>query len=293
MKYKVFILCIVLLGVFSCKKKCQDKGNPDCENFEPCYGKQKTSAEFIIEEKVGGRWFLGDTVDGWNPVRFTALQDADSFIWSIGAEKLYTKSITRYDFPSDEWIDVTLIVVNKYPHKNCFPDDDGRDTFRKQFYSWQTVYWHKGDPQAPASAKFFPVFGGYWGYNESNPKDTYLFRLIDTMMWVPACKGTNSSPRYYSNEVIDGIPFKGISNLSPCLTTVSFIQQMSPKAVYFKENSNVTGSNSFQDIRTFPGIKAYAYLSRDLKTITVDYQWLDTINNKVWYSDKFIGKKMW
>lgn len=289
------LLCILLGFLFfavSCKEKCQDASNPDCENYNPCLNKKRTSATFIIEENVGEIWVEGDTVDGGNMLRFTALQDADSFIWTIGAETIYSKSFKRTGFPPRAWIDVTLIVVNKNPSK-CFSGDNGRDTFMKTFYSWERIYFPQGSPDNPPGTKFYPVYGGYWGYNVSQPDKKFLFRVVDTLMNIPACAGTVPTPRDENNQIVEGIPFIGISTLSPCLTTADHIEGSSPKALYLYKDGSAVGSDVNRKVRTYPAIKAHAVLSKDRTTITVDYQWRDTIDNMTWYKDKFIGNKIW
>jgi hypothetical protein len=278
--------------VISCKQKCQETSNPDCENYDPCSNKRRTSAAFVIEENVGERWIVGDTIDGGNMIRFRALQDADSFIWKLGAETIFSKSFTRTGFPPDEWIDVTLIVVNKNP-SSCFPNDNGRDTFKKSFYSWERIYFPQGSPNNPPGTKFYPVYGRYWGYNVSQPDKKFLFRVVDTLMNIPVCPGTVPVPREENNQIVEGVPFAGISTLSPCLTTADHIEGSSPKALYLYKNGSAVGSDVNRNARTYPAIKAYVLLSKDLKTIVVDYQWSDTIDNKTWYNDKYIGTKLW
>lgn len=285
-------LFLLLSSILSCDRKCHDAGNPDCENYDPCYGKQRTSAAFKIEENVGEMWIEGDTVEGGNMVRFTALQDADSFIWQLGAETIYGKSFTRTDFPPKTWIDVSLTVVNKNPSQ-CFSGDNGRDTLKKTFYSWERIYFPQGSPDNPPNTQFFPVYGGYWGYNVSRPDNMFLFRVVDTFMNIPVCEGTVPTPRDENNQIVEGIPFMGISTLSPCLTTADHIEGSSPKALYLYKDGSAVGSDVNGKVRTYPAIKAYAVLSKDRKTIVVDYQWRDTIDHKTWYKDKFIGKKVW
>ncbi len=286
------IFSISILG--GCKDKCHDSSNPDCDNYDPCQGKTQTNATFIIEENIGGLWVEGDTISGDLPVRFTATADADSFIWTLGAETIYTKSFIRTDFPRGQYININLIVVNKNPALNCFPKDNGRDTFDRTFFTWYYMQWYdKNNPGNPVDTKYFPVYGGYYGYNESKPEIRFFVRLLDTFMTVPPCIGTNTNPRDVTNHIVEGIPFIGISTLSHCLTSIGHIKVFSPKGLYINYYTSASGSDMSGRPYQFPGIKAHAVLTRDLKNITIDYEWQDTTNYTTWYKDKFIGKKLW
>jgi len=49
-----FFTALAALALFTtcCKDDCLDPTNPDCENYDPCYGKTQPSAKFIMEESV-------------------------------------------------------------------------------------------------------------------------------------------------------------------------------------------------------------------------------------------------
>lgn len=66
---QIIIITILLLSLQSCKDCCEDPTNPDCENYDPYYGKHKTSAHFIIEESLRDYWIECDTVSSlWSLV---------------------------------------------------------------------------------------------------------------------------------------------------------------------------------------------------------------------------------
>jgi hypothetical protein len=103
---------------------------PECENFDPCFGKTKIKADFIVEENLNPYskvlnediWIKGDTIKGKNinyVVRFTELSPADSFIWTIGAQKFYTKSVIQFGFTPGKHYPIQLIIINKNPNKRC------------------------------------------------------------------------------------------------------------------------------------------------------------------------------
>ncbi len=49
----LMLVVILAFGLNSCKDKCNDPADLDCENYNPCYGVEKTSAYFIVEESLG------------------------------------------------------------------------------------------------------------------------------------------------------------------------------------------------------------------------------------------------
>lgn len=268
---KIWLLGLCLmLGFSTCKKKCCDPNDPNCENYDPCNGVQEANADFVIEENVNGRYFIGDTVGGINLHRFRALHDADSFVWTLGAETIRKKQFERNFFPNDKWLDVQLIVYKK-AITNCDRKQKTSDTLKKRFYSWDMDSRNQdGIPKFPE-----PIKGDYNGYYESNKsrlinvtlKDT-LFRLlggqITTFLYVkgfPYPNTNNYLSRYSLNEVYHGVFAYSIKNAT-------------------KMNCS---------IKCFPALKSYAYLdqfNRDKINIEFDYQ--DTLTNE-WRHDKFTG----
>lgn len=204
-------LFLALLFTEACKKKCYDKANPDCENYDPCYGKSETKADFIVEENLNpfGKvldedvWIQGDTVNGSsmsNVVRFTALYPADSFVWTIGSQKFYSKSVVQYGFPQGRTIPIQLVVINKNTNRRCFPADDGRDTMLRSIYIWPPV---SNDSFGSPSLRMFnpyPVRGYFKGSYKSNPGKKVTIRMFDSVAYC-----LNSTDRWVKAFYVENI----------------------------------------------------------------------------------------
>jgi hypothetical protein len=174
--YLFLSLLTLLIGLsVQCKKKCYDPTNPQCENYDPCYGKKLVSAAFKIQEVVS---FPFNTIpDAWGEspdtdtiatygIQFTALEDGAEYEWHIGREVLTGKSVYRQNFTPFDTYPITLIV-KKQPNKLCFPKDDGIDTLTRRMYAGSWL-------------RHSPILGKFKGY-VTNPMDT----LTIEMMTVP------------------------------------------------------------------------------------------------------------
>lgn len=145
MKWQLFFFSIILLTINACKDECppcDDPTNSECSNYDPCYGKNRVTANFYMYENNGGlnpdkgwEYYDTDTLLGQSVLlvakeEFEPYWSEVNYTWIIGAETISgkdKKSITRNSFPTNERIPVTLIVSKK-PHLDCYPDDDGVDT---------------------------------------------------------------------------------------------------------------------------------------------------------------------
>ena len=163
------ILLVVVPFLSCCKKKCQDPANMDCENYDPCYGRKPVSARFKIQDVIQ----RPTLPDGWGEtpdsdtttayaVQFTALEEGADYEWHIGSEVLKGKSVTKTNFPINGTYPITLIV-KKAPNKECFPNDDGRDTITRNMYAgnWFLVS---------------PILGRFKG-RVTNPDDTLTLEV--------------------------------------------------------------------------------------------------------------------
>ncbi|MCX6176198.1 MAG: hypothetical protein NTZ00_02345 [Bacteroidetes bacterium] len=274
-------------SISGCKKKCLDKLNPDCENYDPCYGKSETKAAFKIEQYLGpwegeAVWIEADTVSATGnsfPVKFTATCEADSFIWEIGASKYYEKSFALDFFPSDAHIPVTLIVINKNPKKACFPKDNGRDTLTRIMYTWkEEKYWD--------GTKYIfhphPIKGTYDGYFKSKPEVKTIIRFYDTSLY---CE--SHTPKINPFTFLDNIP-PGYYSIDSC----GFLDGSSgvPFASYIGGNM-VQGKNN-KDISQILRIRGVARLIEDRKTINIKFTGFKLFEPKITINDEFNGIKI-
>jgi hypothetical protein len=285
-KYLCLSLLLLMIGLGSqCKKKCYDLSNPDCENYDPCFSKQATNADFKIEELVGSHWFETDSVNGrLNTIRFTATQTAASYTWLIGSEVIHDKSFTRTRFPANRWINITLII-QRTPDKQCFPNDDGIDTLVKKMYVWHDeIEW---DPTLSYRMLVhpFPVYGTYYGALKSAPYSKFYATVMDTN-WM---QSTNAP---YIVEVLRGIPYPpdfASDKLSRDLSDGSFFNGWSPKALSIESIEWGTRFNS-----RIPAMKGFAWLSKnDINSITIAYRFQDTLTRAWSPQDTFRGTRVW
>lgn len=156
MKYLIKIaglLLLVALFETGCKKDeviCTDPTNVECSNYDPCYGQTALTADFTIEENIGGipagpfdnseydpYLSLTDTVLRGRSVLFTALGDADRYEWTIGTDTTRytgkTVSLRFFSFDNSLFaprsIEVRLRAIRDTP-QSCFPGDNVKESVR-------------------------------------------------------------------------------------------------------------------------------------------------------------------
>lgn len=287
------LLLLLIFTTEACKKKCYDKSNPDCENYDPCYGKSETRADFVVEEnlypygQVLGEdvWVKGDTVNGSsmnNPVRFTALYPADSFIWIIGAKTFYTKSVTQYGFPQGRHIPIQLIVVNKNPNRSCFPADNGRDTILRDIYIWPTT---SNDSFGSPSLKMinpYPIRGYFKGTYKSNPGKVEIIRMYDSIAYC-----LNSNPKWIKAFYVENFTrgYFTSKNIWDC------IYMSSSTAVPFGAWGQCDVFN-YGSKDTLVRVTFIARLLEDRKTIKIKTETYHLYTDKKIVDDEFTGTKI-
>ncbi len=283
----------IVTGLGSCKKKCYDKANPDCENYDPCYGKKETSAQFVIEELLlddwNGKeiWIEADTFNGGyvSTVRFRALNDADSFIWTIGAETLHTKSFIRNSFPRNLHDNVSLIVVNKHPNSKCFPSDDGRDTSIHKIFTWPEEYYWDMNLKKHVFTNPTPIKGFYKGYYKSMPVSEVIIGFYDSNLYCPAV-----DPFIRPNGYLINIP-NGYNTFEDCQYVISQPFGSIPFGCIFAGLRKPNDSNSKI---TMVKVRGIALLGKDRKSLHIEMGWQDF--SQPWtgqsWKDEFNGIKI-
>jgi hypothetical protein len=147
-KYLVILLVGMALVLNSCKEECptcQDPTNPDCENYDPCYGKKTINTYFKARSGDNGfppppEWCLdkitySDTFLS-SSVRFTVPEGnpTSTYQWQIGSDPTVRTAkefeISFYDeLQENGWersIPVTLTI--RTPLNSCL--DNPKDTFK-------------------------------------------------------------------------------------------------------------------------------------------------------------------
>jgi hypothetical protein len=158
------------LGMDSCRKKqCHDPQNPECENYNPCYGKKPVTADFIFGGLAPINYpdytICPDTIfmsggedrrglDYGITMGFKALEPNAKYTWKLGAETINEKEFERWFIKSGlPGVYQATLIVEKTPDAVCFPLDDGKDTITKKF----TLMPHY---QLPIMGKYKVLFEG-------------------------------------------------------------------------------------------------------------------------------------
>jgi len=168
--YMFILLSVFFLAIGSCRKKhCHDPKNPECENYDPCFGKNPVTADFIFGGLApidypdytmctdtifmsGGEDRRG--LDYGVVMKFQALEPNAKYTWKLGAETINEKEFERWFIKSGlPGVYQATLIVEKTPDAACFPKDDGKDTITKKF----TLMPHY---QLPIMGKYKVLFEG-------------------------------------------------------------------------------------------------------------------------------------
>ena len=136
---KVIIPVLVIISLFlnSCRHKCQDSHEPDCENYNPCWDQKPVTAGIDIywDKHLQPPMEYHDTVFiNEVPLTFKSFLEADSYQWILGAETLSVQSFVRTFRLAPPGKYKVSLKIKKQPNKACFPDDDGLDFKTQNFY---------------------------------------------------------------------------------------------------------------------------------------------------------------
>lgn len=113
---------------------CCDPSNPECENYDPCYGKSETTAFFTIAQQyfpVGDNSdiYIEDDIVTGGKLKFTAIpQEGATYTWILGVDTIvgnYEVTRTLGDLPEGRYSN--SLIVTKQADTLCFPDDVGMD----------------------------------------------------------------------------------------------------------------------------------------------------------------------
>jgi hypothetical protein len=297
MKLFRYLSYMVIFLSQSCKDKCNDPGNPECQNYNPCFGKSETSAEFIVEEDLlgfglEGIWYKADSITPSfnNSVRFSALNNADSFIWTIGGGVYNTKSVVLNSFIPNSTVEITLIVFNKNPNVLCFPNDDGKDTFVRTICVWPRIKERIGGVYGyTVLTNPYPISGYYQGYYQSHPNQKTIVALFDSI-YQPApntplkrdwdVRGVSRNiPLGYLPQINSNNFYYGAWNQRNIVFAKFFAGEVFEKKPLGKDSTiEIIGS---------------AILRSDRKTIDINVKWnIGQYPEENWKHDKFVGTKL-
>lgn len=164
-------LTVVIFGCKSDDNTCYDPSNPECENYDPCYDKLPTTAEFTISKQyfpfgANANFFVEDNIltPGGN-LRFTAIpQEGASYTWIIGADTVFgeyeiTKGLNDFSVGTHN----NTLIVTKPTDTICFPHDKGSVQFDRSFIKIRSCE--------------ATVLGKYRGVFSTNPSDSVVIIL--------------------------------------------------------------------------------------------------------------------
>ncbi len=227
----IYAILIIFIAFSSCRKKCYDASNSECENYNPCFGAEATSADFKIEENMYAtkRFYECDTCIH-RTLYFTAKQELDSYQWRIGNDpRLFGGKKFAMEFEKQmQFVDVQLIGWKKEPDQKCFPKDSGGDTVKKRVYFYKNEEW--------------PVLGKYNGYYESNPNDTFTI----TVGYFPS---TTPALKYYAvrglkNDIYDYVTLsyersiKAVTAYNFKIDQMNYLKDYIPKDAQLNKQTN-------------------------------------------------------
>ncbi len=139
--YRYFNLLFLLwciVGFSSCKKKCCDANNPDCENYDPCIGETRINSNFRVRPGDNGfkppeKWCDLLPCDTFNTssVRFDMPlnnPDNSTYTWQIGTEQT-PRTGKGFEVDFSDYLDagnwessVPVTLTIKTPINACMTD---------------------------------------------------------------------------------------------------------------------------------------------------------------------------
>jgi hypothetical protein len=209
------------------------------------------------------------------------LQDADSFIWKIGSGTYNKKSFSLNDFPKNVLLNVSLVLINKNPNKNCFPEDNGIDTSFKTIFVWpEEKVWSNNTCLFPNP---MPIKGTYKGFYKSKPNIETILKFYDTATY---CFSTSSN-QVLTNPYLINLPL-GFATPDSCEYRHSSIDNL-PFACILRSTNGVALINTKNQKTNRATLDALAILDKDRKKISIKLNWIDDFGS---HKDEFIGIKI-
>lgn len=194
---------LFLVAVASCKKDddisecpCDDPSNPECENYDPCFGNEEPNARFFTEARLtwpefGENLWIHDTILKGGLIRFRSPFEGDgiSHKWYIGAEIIEEASVTRNFNQVQRPATLTVSHVINYPIDTiCYPQAIGIDS-TSQTFSLIDAY-----------SELLTVDNVFRGVLNNNPDSfDFKFRLLQFSTGIPSQWDTHSTTGYLIN----------------------------------------------------------------------------------------------
>lgn len=196
----LLLMGAVVLLVMCCKPEpeppCDDPTNPECPNYDPCFGKEEPNASFFTEDRLiypefGEYLWINDSILKGGPVRFRSPFEGAGIThtWYIGAEVIEETSVTRNFSQVQRPATITVSHVITYPISTlCYPAATGRDSIAQTFYLIDYI------------SELLTVDNTFRGVlnNETDSFD-FKFRALQTFTGEPAQTSTSGYSIYMIN----------------------------------------------------------------------------------------------
>lgn len=172
----LLLLSICVIIISSCDEDCEDITNPECPNFDPCYGVIDVPQATIEVGNALSLWpsepdvlFQGDTLLYGGVYFKTNIANAIRYEWKVGTDnRTWDTKEFQLNFSDDDStilrynpIEVRLIV--EYETSDCFPENNGIDTVYKTIHF--RAYWEN------------QIEGTWEGYLDDNTNNIYQMTL--------------------------------------------------------------------------------------------------------------------
>lgn len=141
---RVFYMVPLVLLFNACEPEgdaCIDPSNPECENYNQCYGKFPTTAEFTIAKQYfpsgsnNDVFINDDLVTAGGHLKFSAIpQEGAIYTWILGDDTIigdYVITKSMMGLPIGTYNN--SLIVTKPIDSICFPGDAGLDQFDRAF----------------------------------------------------------------------------------------------------------------------------------------------------------------
>lgn len=177
--YYFLLSTLLLMLAQGCKKEedepCCDASNPECANYDPCFGrKDAVSADFKTEVRIYRSLTNPSTLESdtfFAPYRiyFVASEsNSDSYEWKIGSEPrvfIDKEFFLSFDCPNILYQDIFIrLITERLSDSNCTSQNKLRDTLTKMIYFVKEIE--------------SPVFGEYRGYLKHDPSKLFNVKFI-------------------------------------------------------------------------------------------------------------------
>ncbi|MFZ6050765.1 hypothetical protein [Halocola ammonii] len=140
------MLVVFAISISSCRKdnneECCDPTDPECPNYDPCFGVEEPSAEFFIEDQAWDAFenepiFVPqqDLLVGYD-IRFRSEYQNPEYThtWYIGVDTFPNPSVVVDFSDVSRPNTITVSHVIEYPvDSTCYPLSSGRDSVSRTF----------------------------------------------------------------------------------------------------------------------------------------------------------------